>query len=109
MNDELHRDMVELFDYKETPVVSLPQFVIDRIKPCIEAALDGLTFEGQVLFVNGKDALGHPIKNTDESPVGLPKVTPEFEKWRDDIRFKNMRQMKIMIALIYSFKLEEKN
>ncbi|WP_119325684.1 hypothetical protein [Companilactobacillus musae] len=101
------RDSKEIFDYKETPVVSLPQFVIDRIKPCVEAYEDGLTFEGAVLCVNGRDSQGHPVDESNGLPMGLPEITPEFIEWRDNFAFKSLRQMKIAVALIYRYKLED--
>lgn len=78
--EELIKGNKEIFDYKETPVVSLPQFVIDRIKPCVSAFEDGLTLEGAILFVNGKDSQNHPVDGSNGLPTGLPEITPEFEE-----------------------------
>lgn len=103
--EQLSREYREVFDYKETPVVTLPQFVIDRVKPCVNAFEDGLTFEGAILCVNGRDNQGHPLDESDDLPIGLPEITPEFRKWRDDFVFKSVRQMKIVLALIYNYKL----
>lgn len=110
---EWNRDMREIFGIKESPVVSLPQFVIDRVNPCIKASEEftHLTFRGELTWVNGVDTEGKRLED-DETwwstrPEGMPKLTPEFEKWRDEVLFQSLRQYQIVLALIYNYKLEE--
>lgn len=111
ISKEREQSLKEIFDYRETPIVSLPQFVIDRVKPCIDGTQDGLTMNGALMLVNGLNADGTKIE--DDSgiilPFGLPKLTPEFEEWRDNLFLRSTRQMKLMLALIYNYRLEESN
>lgn len=108
---ERTQDLKEIFDYKETPIVSLPQFVIDRVKPCVDSFEDGLTMDGALMVINGLNANGTKMEDDSEFqlPIDLPKLTPEFEQWRDDFYFHSIRQMKLMLALIYNYRLEEPN
>lgn len=115
MNDtskiEYKNDVNEIYGYKETPVVTLPQFAIDRIQPCIDEFENGLTMQGAIMFINGIDRNDKKLEDSsdwkDYLPAGLPKLTPEFIKWRDGLFFSHTRQMKIMLALIYRYELEE--
>jgi len=109
--DEFNKDYKEIFDYKEPPKVSLPQFVIDRVEPCVKAFENGLKFNGAIKLINGIAEDGTKLEDDpyfqDNGPIGLPKLTPEFISWRDNWRLENLRQMKIVIALIYSYEVED--
>jgi len=106
---EFKRDAREVFDLKDSPVVSLPQFVIDRVKPVVESFEDGLTPDGALMCINGGKFKGEKLEDDPnvELPLDLPKLTPEFVQWRDDWLFHSTREMKLMLAIIYNYKLEE--
>lgn len=108
---EYKRDIEEVFGQGKCIVVSLPQFVIDRVQPCIDASEDGLTLTGELMWISGVDEDGHRLEDKEDwwatRPSGMPRLTKKFESWRDETLFSSLRQMKIMLALIYRYQLEE--
>jgi len=114
---KIQRDVIilneekEIYDLPKTPVVSLPTFVAKRIEAALKLEADtGLTLEGAFLFILG-DTDNCSIALASDIDALMPKMTQEFLDWRDDRSFngdKTYHIMKIMLALIYNYKAENK-
>ncbi|MFC6180323.1 hypothetical protein [Lactiplantibacillus daowaiensis] len=110
--NEYWRDVKEVYEPTGNVVVSLPQFVIDRVKPCVDEYENGLTMMGSLIWVDVRDlATNKKLEDDpewwDSAPIDMPKLTPEFEAWRDETLFRSIRQMKVILALMYRYQLED--